>query len=287
MSEKKKAKDYYGFKKWEVWVIVGLLICSILSPFVFTQFDSGISFIGTGEIGDTIGGLTAPFINLIAAFLVYKSFTAQIQANLDQRDNHDSQMKIIRKEQSLNTLIFLFNEIEESVISADAKYHDGAINKIVQLSNEFIGNYKLHNGNQELIGKLKKKYNINMSTPISTLTLNIIDLLRLVRHLETYATSFGEDQNTRDLLGYFLTRINKVVNKINYSKLNIQSFLKIMEDESHLTQINRLNLIDARRKQHLLTSKLIDLFGKTDLKTDLKIELRGIKEDMWYKSNKE
>ena len=40
-----------------------------------------ISFDNTGQIGDTIGGITAPFISLISGLLVYYSFRAQIEAN--------------------------------------------------------------------------------------------------------------------------------------------------------------------------------------------------------------
>jgi len=35
----------------------------------------------TGNIGDTIGGITAPVINLIGAILVYISFKVQSNAN--------------------------------------------------------------------------------------------------------------------------------------------------------------------------------------------------------------
>jgi hypothetical protein len=53
------------------------------TPFLLTRslVSPEYSFADTGQIGDTIGGLTAPFIGLLSAYLVYKSFLAQIQAN--------------------------------------------------------------------------------------------------------------------------------------------------------------------------------------------------------------
>jgi hypothetical protein len=59
-----------------------LLIIAVLPPLltigaIFDFFD----FSDTGQIGDTIGGITAPFINGIAAILVFIAFKAQIKAN--------------------------------------------------------------------------------------------------------------------------------------------------------------------------------------------------------------
>lgn len=58
-------------------------------PFLFSMplYDEGsvwarwFSFAGKGEIGDTIGGITAPFINGLAAVLVYIAFKEQNKAN--------------------------------------------------------------------------------------------------------------------------------------------------------------------------------------------------------------
>jgi hypothetical protein len=41
-----------------------------------------LDFTQTGQIGDTIGGITAPMANLLGAILVYLALKAQIEANL-------------------------------------------------------------------------------------------------------------------------------------------------------------------------------------------------------------
>lgn len=59
---------------------IGLVFLSLYvftRPALFTSFD----FTNTGPIGDTIGGITAPIINIIGAVLVYVSFQAQLEAN--------------------------------------------------------------------------------------------------------------------------------------------------------------------------------------------------------------
>lgn len=67
--------------KIATYIIIGGLILSAFTPILFTRGWSGIDFSGTGGIGDTIGGITAPFINGLAAILVFLAFKAQIKAN--------------------------------------------------------------------------------------------------------------------------------------------------------------------------------------------------------------
>jgi len=68
-------------------LIIGIILIFI-SLYIFTRpaIFSAWDFSSTGQIGDTIGGITGPVINLIGAFLVYISFQAQIKANKIQSD---------------------------------------------------------------------------------------------------------------------------------------------------------------------------------------------------------
>lgn len=60
----------------KIILYIGIPLLLIL-PLLITQF-SIIDFTTTGQIGDTIGGITAPVIGLISAFIIYFSFVAQI-----------------------------------------------------------------------------------------------------------------------------------------------------------------------------------------------------------------
>lgn len=53
----------------------------VLAPLLFTRDWTNFSFINTGQIGDTIGGITAPITSLIGSVLVYFALKAQIEAN--------------------------------------------------------------------------------------------------------------------------------------------------------------------------------------------------------------
>jgi hypothetical protein len=70
-----------------LFLIIGISLI-IISLYIFTRpaIYQVWDFSNTGEIGDTIGGITAPIINLVGAYLVYLSFQAQITANKIQND---------------------------------------------------------------------------------------------------------------------------------------------------------------------------------------------------------
>lgn len=64
-------------------------------------------------VGDTIGGITAPFINLIAVYLVWRSFQAQAEANKIQSDALITEREKISYEQqaaNINTHIVYIRE---------------------------------------------------------------------------------------------------------------------------------------------------------------------------------
>lgn len=63
-------------------VLILFIGLTIFLPFLLTrQTFVGIGFSNTGEIGDTIGGLTAPAIGILSIYLLYKTLMAQIKSN--------------------------------------------------------------------------------------------------------------------------------------------------------------------------------------------------------------
>ncbi len=93
--------------KKDIYLIIGLLILVVVSPLIITQpslIDS-LNFSEKGQIGDTIGGITAPIVNLIGAFLVYISFREQLRANTIQNRNFTTEQERNNKERRYNSLI--------------------------------------------------------------------------------------------------------------------------------------------------------------------------------------
>jgi hypothetical protein len=61
-------------------LIVGILFV-LFAPIIMTRSWGYFSFITTGQIGDTIGGITAPITSLIGSILIFFALRAQIEAN--------------------------------------------------------------------------------------------------------------------------------------------------------------------------------------------------------------
>ncbi|MFL9843191.1 putative phage abortive infection protein [Flavobacterium rhizosphaerae] len=78
---KKKSKFIINLNQTEIkiFIIIGVLI--FILPLIFTLKLNIISFTETGQIGDTIGGITAPFLSFFGSILVYLALKAQINAN--------------------------------------------------------------------------------------------------------------------------------------------------------------------------------------------------------------
>ena len=80
MSKKQPTHKRYTFWPFIIAAVAVLCLPAVLNHsalFGIKAFD----FSGSGQIGDTIGGITAPFFNLIAAILIFLSFREQTKAN--------------------------------------------------------------------------------------------------------------------------------------------------------------------------------------------------------------
>lgn len=113
-KEGKREQIEKTLKIGKIFLWIGIPI-SLLSPLIFTQY-SGISdFTTTGNIGDTIGGITAPFINILGAILVFLALKAQIQANLIIQDQIDQQELEKRLENESKQLNQYYSNLKSSI----------------------------------------------------------------------------------------------------------------------------------------------------------------------------
>lgn len=112
-QKKKKRRTFNPFLL--SLLLLGILF-TILAPVLFTlkakvswmQFDAT-----TAEIGDTIGGITSPIVNLIDAILVYYSFHQQLEANEIQKKALKKQNKENREREDYNNIEMLIRELKE------------------------------------------------------------------------------------------------------------------------------------------------------------------------------
>lgn len=107
-----KIKNRYPKQFW--WCIGTFgLICMVIFglPTLFTQLPSVLDFTGTGEIGDTIGGIMGPFVAIGAAFLTFMAFWVQKEANDAQRQD----MKVERFNATFFNLLSIHEQITDSL----------------------------------------------------------------------------------------------------------------------------------------------------------------------------
>jgi hypothetical protein len=102
--------------KAKIFFYIGLLIL-VLAPFVLTRqsFINSLDFSNTGAIGDTIGGITAPFANILGAVLVYYALKAQIQANLTTQEQIESQATRESIQNESNDISKLYFNLKDSI----------------------------------------------------------------------------------------------------------------------------------------------------------------------------
>src|SRR6056297_241134 len=104
-------------RKQNVIILSSGVILIFLSLYIFTRpaiFDIW-DFSDTGQIGDTIGGITAPIINIIGAFLVYISFQAQITANRIQFKALEDEKKSNKLNDAFNKHLSVLEEIKSKL----------------------------------------------------------------------------------------------------------------------------------------------------------------------------
>lgn len=106
---------FFGLRPRNVAVTFGFsLLLILLLPIILTRhalFDS-LAFNNTGQIGDTFGGIMGPFIAILAAWLTYKAFLMQYEAN--QQIKRDSDVS--RFETNFFQLLTLQQKITEDLI---------------------------------------------------------------------------------------------------------------------------------------------------------------------------
>lgn len=250
--------------KTERGFCIGVALFALIAPLLFTRkawfFD--VSFVDTGQIGDTIGGISAPFIGLVGAFLVYKSFEAQIKANHQQQINHYQQLKLIRKEQSLSAISYLFKEIEIIVNVNEEKFKNGSVAHI----SKYLLNVKNSEGFKEnpnyesYLKKTEKQSAIQIGKAVDVLYENTMHLRVLVNHISDYSLTYKNENNTIELTHFYTSKIYKLINQLKLNELNqepiqsLETVIRFNDEFKLLTFKNcQLNTKDLYKKTNELS----------------------------------
>ncbi len=158
-KEQKEQEQEPLLRRNEIILLSVLAVGILLMPIVLTQTKvySGIPFNDTGQIGDTIGGITAPLIGLLSAVLVYITFKAQIRANKIIFDEQE-RLRNERRNENLKLFYlkfydFIHNELDYFTLNTFSQTRSGRTTTVAQNSvtlKELIEQYcKLEGGESD------------------------------------------------------------------------------------------------------------------------------------------
>ncbi|MDI9870027.1 hypothetical protein [Flectobacillus roseus] len=148
-----------------IFVIISSSLIIFIPAFyvnILCQWFPSLNYEAYGTIGDTIGGITGPIINLVGAYLVYVAFKAQIDAN-KKNDEHQ-----------------YFNYMVEQINRFEDMYLESQIN-LMDICNS------INNSIKNAEGKPYRSSKPNSSNPLKT-SFTTIDLHKfefLLRNIES------------------------------------------------------------------------------------------------------
>lgn len=172
-------------------IIILLIIIVVIPPLLKNiVIGSCFDYTDSGEIGDTIGGITAPFINGLAALLVFITFKEQVKAN-----------KLIQQQQYFQHIQEQINRLEDDFldISDTTRKLDDEIYNSISDASRLIGSSEPYNitVNERRLNK------VMYSTTVFNQTLLMI----------------AKVDNGQDFLQDRLKLLFKIIYKNNYSEL--------------------------------------------------------------------
>ncbi|MBY0345760.1 MAG: putative phage abortive infection protein, partial [Neisseriaceae bacterium] len=149
------------------------------------------SFANSGQIGDTIGGTTAPFIGLLSAVLVYRALQAQIEANEIIQEQIEEQKTESAERQKHESFMKMYEAYMR--VLGDKKLVEGVRTNIILKTMSFEELQKRQNKPLEFeqesktldLGKrLKNKFeNRQVSEVVEKCSVEISPLMRMAYHL--------------------------------------------------------------------------------------------------------
>lgn len=175
-----KTKEWFKRNKIVIF-IASLGLLTIAAPFIFTRKEFlGIVFdVNTGPIGDTIGGITAPFLGFLSIILLYITLKRQVDFNDKQDKFNEQQINFNNKQIEINEeqLNLIKKQDERDSVNSDFAL---IFNLQKQINNLFE--------NITIDGRDKGKWLLSLHTKTRK-KISHIDLLTLLINLRTIMMS--------------------------------------------------------------------------------------------------
>lgn len=218
-----------------IWyIVIGSVITITFAPYLLTRpICDELSFLETGQIGDTIGGVTSPIVGIVSIVLLAYTLIEQLNFNKDQ-------VQLQRQEQFKSTFFQLLQEQREITNSLFTTYEGVDLRnpakkqKIKVRGQEFfrMGKFVLKN----LFDSMEYGYYCH--------SYDEEDIQSQMSFLDSYSEDYYEDVNGK----LYSFDFSKLKEKASFCFLNDK--YKITEEEfknyKHLTVEQKIDFIYRR-----------------------------------------
>ena len=207
---------------WSKWVLsIGIILC-IISPFIFinSAISDKFNFTETGSIGDTIGGITSPFVSIMGSLLVFFALKAQIDANKliqkqfdEQKADELTRKKLLYMTEQINVIRKDINDFTFTFRNNNYKYNYSGSDAINELFKNIL-KVDHENNSAELIDGNPKIFELLSLLKIFRKQIQLIKQENIPTYDKEYFLSLLEYQ--------FNSKISQTINKFRKNKVSEQ-----------------------------------------------------------------
>jgi len=195
-------------KKFVIYII-GFILLLFLAVILFTRpsYPWTINLSDKGTIGDAIGGITGPIINLLSVILLYISFKTQISANTIQRNQLIEEKDFNTKNSNFSSLMSVFQSLKDDYNILTNKTSNGKYVYGKAAINTFV-NYKFRKATTK--PQLERIENSNLIKDL----LFVINVYNIILDKIDISNLEEEDRNLilRLVINFYNTKLNFQVN---------------------------------------------------------------------------
>ncbi|WP_209402938.1 hypothetical protein [Pseudozobellia sp. WGM2] len=243
-----KEKQNKRIKQSKILFLIGILLV-VLIPIIITQFSFLFDFTNTGQIGDTIGGITAPITNLIGAILVYYAFLVQLDANkliFQQIQEEKAEQKISKnREYVFEIFKFLKEEFYSFTITSDKRIGSGDQSKYVLVE------YRGVEAMEKMFHKLMKSHDKNDWRRDN---IKLLEFLNIISLFKNFLTKLNEVEIAQIDKKFFLENVEYIyTSKI---KVSIDKMIQPCEKCGEFHGGNPERIIEINDEIHELIEKI-------------------------------
>lgn len=212
------------FNRNNLLLLILLAIFCLIGVILFTTdaYTDRFKLGKPNEIGDAIGGMTAPIINIVSAILIYSTIKLQIKTNKDQFDRISEQIQNQEKERTFtiynNELNNLENYYKNLTYNDDKSF--SAISTSMKLLKSATKSQRNFGDNFNSINNIIEA-RIYILTNLSSIIGAIenkefhkseFDLLsqKVIRFYSTHLKSFDNETLDLKILQYYNGKIKKI-----------------------------------------------------------------------------